>query len=195
MKMTNFPMDFNFDRSNAEAVMGRLDFYISTDWGETWQYLGIFDDEGSLEVTKELFEYDNDGKPFISVYTKEKFQIKGSLLNTSNPYARALAFGRDPAADVKTVETTTPAGTPGEAFELDMSTPRAVPPFFALRAVGKTHAGKDFAHEFCKAQVTTASISEAFNNKDLSKLPVEMTAFADPDENMGFSLYRYQVEK
>ena len=190
-KMTNF--DFKFDQSSADAVLDRLDFYISTDGGLKWLYLGIFDDEGSFETTKELFEYDNNGKPFISNYTKEKFQIKGSLLNTSNIYARALAFGRDPA-DVDVTTMVRDLDTV-DCYSLDMSELRAVPPYFALRAIGKNQSGKHFAHEFARAQVTTASITETLNNKDIVKLPIEITAFEDPEAKLGFTVYRYLVDK
>jgi hypothetical protein len=183
-KMGSF--DFNFDRSSNEAVLSRLDFYVSTDEGNTWKYLGIFDDEGSFETSKEIFEYDNDGQPFVSHYTKQKFQIKGSLLNTGNIYARAFAFGRDP----NEVDASDP-----ETFSLDLSELRSTPPYFALRACGQRQDGRYFVHELARAQVTTTEITETLNNQDIVKLPVEITGFRDPEKKMGFELYRYQVQK
>jgi len=199
-KMTDF--DFNFDRSSNEAITDRLDFYICTntdvldgvqDIDEDdlkklkWVYLGIFDDESSFEVTKEKFEYKNNGKDFISNYTDQSFMIKGSLLNAGNIYARAFAFGRDPSeVDISV--------NPLE-YQLDMSELRAVAPYFALRACGRRQDGKYFVHELARAQVVTSSITESLTGKDIAKLPVEIKAYEDPDAKLGFSVYRYRVEK
>jgi len=183
-KMSDF--DFTFDASSNEAVMGRLDFYISTDGGATWQYLGIFDDEGSFETTKQKFEYKNNGKDFISNYTDQSFLVKGSLLNTGNIFARAFALGRDPS-EVDTADPTMDT--------LDLSDLRAVPPHFALRACGKLQDGRHFVHELARAQVVTEAITETLNNKDIVKLPVEIKAFEDPDGALGFTVYRYRVDK
>ena len=184
-KMTDFT--FNFLPGDAsDAVQDKLDPYISTDDGANWQFLGPFDDESSFESQRELFEYDNDGRPFISNFTKEKFMIKGSLLNTSNIYARAIAYGRDPA-DVDTSNAV--------YNDLDLSTLRPVPPYFMLRAVGQNQAGKNFMHEFCRAQVVTTQTTESMSKTDLAKLPIEFTAFPDPAKAAGYELYRYRVEK
>ena len=183
--MTDFT--FNFLPGDAsDAVQDKLDLYMSTDGGANWQFLGPFDDESSFESMRELFEYDNDGRPFISNFTKEKFQIKGSLLNASNIYARAIAYGRDPS-DVDTSDAV--------YNELDLSTLRPVPPYFMLRAIGQNQAGKNFMHEFCRAQVVTTQTTENMSKTDLAKLPIEFTAFPDPTKSAGYEVYRYRVEK
>jgi hypothetical protein len=185
--MTDFT--FNFLPGDAsDAVQDKLDLYISTDNGANWQFLGPFDDESNFDAMRELFEYDNDGQPYISNFTKEKFQIKGSLLNTSNIYARAIAYGRDPSD----VDTSDPVYN-----ELDLSTLRPVPPHFMLRAIGQNQAGKNFMHEFCRAQVVTTQTTESMSKTDLAKLPIEFTAFPDPAlvPAAGYKMYRYRVEK
>ena len=179
------PMTFNFSQTSDESIVDKLDLFVSNDAGATWQRLGPFDDDGSLETAKSVYEYDNSGETVISMYTKQSFKIKGSLLNAGNPYARAIAFGVDPA----TVSTSDPT-----KLTLDLSDLVANPPYFALRAVGKRMDGKTFMHEFARAVVSTTSLTESFKMGEIDKLALEITALKDDLAPLGFKVYRYQVE-
>ena len=179
------PMTFNFKQTSDEAIVDKLDLFMSLDSGATWQRLGPFDDDGSLETAKSLYEYDNSGETFLSMYTKQSFKIKGSLLNSGNIYQRAIAFGVDPSL----VDTSDPTKQ-----TLDLSDLVANPPYFALRAVGKRMDGKYFMHEFARAVVSTESLTEAFKMGELDKLPIEFTALKDELAPLGFKVYRYSVD-
>lgn len=178
------PMTFNFSQTSEEAIVDKLDLFMTLDAGATWQRLGPFDDDGSLETAKTLYEYDNCGETFLSMYTKQGFKIKGNLLNAGNIYQRAIAFGVDPAL----VNTSDPT-----KLTLDLSDLVAVPPHFGLRAIGKRQDGKFFMHEFAKAVVSTASLTEAFKMNEIDKLPIEFTALKDELAPLGFKVYRYSV--
>lgn len=179
------PMTFNFKQTSDEAIVSKLDLFISNDAGATWQRLGPFDDDGSFETAKTIYEYDNSGETFLSMYTKQSFKIKGTVLNAGNIYMRALIFGVDPALVNSSVPT---------ELSLDLSELVPVPPHFLIRAVGQRQDGKYFKHEFAKAIISTTSLTEAFKMGELDKLPIEITALKDDLAPLGFKVYKFTVD-
>lgn len=181
------PIEFNFDMSTADAVADKLDLYIDCGGTYGWQRLGPFDDESSIDSEKEKYEKKFDGKDWLIKYLSEGHTLKGNLLNGGNPYAIAIAFGRDPAVAVDESDP--------DEIKLDLSNLPSSPPTFKMKALGMKENGKYFVWEFFKAQITTTSISMAFKKGEICMLPIEITALEDTTILTGPNRVQYRAQR